>query len=213
MFPYHQQECSASRIRSQQGSSVPARPVLWQKIRKGRGSGNSEKPSKCEAEDTRRLQSAMERLDVRSLHSEAMLAEGLRIANNLETSLRRPAERSRSALVVTIVRSTAATYTQQSLAALFKSDRVLMASLPTPRVVVGPPTYELHSLGWKAFQQLCVSVAAEVWGQTVQGFFDSHDGGRDRAFYGTWTSTKGDMRPSKAVSQCSASSRRSRAAA
>lgn len=46
--------------------------------------------------------------------------------------------------------------------------------------------YELHSLGWKAFQQLCVSVVSEVWGQTVQGFHDSHDGGRDGAFYGTW---------------------------
>jgi ABC-type uncharacterized transport system substrate-binding protein len=35
------------------------------------------------------------------------------------------------------------------------------------------PTYELHSLGWKAFQQLCDSIAGEIWGQVVQGFFDS----------------------------------------
>ncbi|MGY3131084.1 hypothetical protein ACVWZM_001766 [Bradyrhizobium sp. USDA 4501] len=47
-------------------------------------------------------------------------------------------------------------------------------------------------MGWKAFQQLRVSVASEIWGQTVQGFFDSHDGGRDGAFYGTWTSNKGE---------------------
>jgi len=47
-------------------------------------------------------------------------------------------------------------------------------------------TYELHSLGWKAFQNLCVTVVSEIWGQTVQSFFDSHDGGRDGAFQGIW---------------------------
>ena len=47
-------------------------------------------------------------------------------------------------------------------------------------------TYELHSLGWKAFQNLCVTIASEVWGQTVQSFFDSRDGGRDGAFHGEW---------------------------
>jgi hypothetical protein len=62
--------------------------------------------------------------------------------------------------------------------------------------------YELHSLGWKAFQQLCVSVAAEVWGQTVQGFFDSQDGGRDGAFYGTWTSSKGETFAGSFTVQC-----------
>ena len=68
-----------------------------------------------------------------------------------------------------------------------------MTSLPPPTVLASPPTYELHSLGWKAFQQLCVSVASQLWGQTVQGFFDSHDGGRDGAFYGTWTPNKGEI--------------------
>jgi len=63
-------------------------------------------------------------------------------------------------------------------------------------------TYELHSLGWKAFQQLCVSVAAEVWGQTVQGFFDSHDGGRDGAFYGSWTSKQGESFTGNFTVQC-----------
>src|SRR6516164_3260764 len=63
-----------------------------------------------------------------------------------------------------------------------------MSPLPAATVIASAPTYELHSLGWKAFQQLCVSVAADVWGQTDQGFFDSQDGGRDGAFYGNWTS-------------------------
>ena len=47
-------------------------------------------------------------------------------------------------------------------------------------------TYELHSLGWRAFQELCGYVASEIWGQTVQVFSDTNDGGRDGAFYGTW---------------------------
>jgi hypothetical protein len=69
-------------------------------------------------------------------------------------------------------------------------------------VHAGPPTYELHSLGWKAFQQLCLSVVAEVWGQTVQGFFDSNDGGRDGAFYGTWTSKEGQTFEGSFTVQC-----------
>jgi len=48
------------------------------------------------------------------------------------------------------------------------------------------PCFELHTLGWKAFQNLAATIISEVFGQTVQGFFDSRDGGRDGAFYGTW---------------------------
>jgi hypothetical protein len=73
---------------------------------------------------------------------------------------------------------------------------------PTATVVAHPTTYQLYSLGWKAFQQLCVSVAAEVWGQTVQGFFDSRDGGRDGAFYGSWTSIKGETFTGSFTVQC-----------
>lgn len=50
----------------------------------------------------------------------------------------------------------------------------------------GVPTYELHTLGWRAFQNLCATVLREVWGQTVQSFADTQDGGRDGAFYGIW---------------------------
>jgi hypothetical protein len=50
----------------------------------------------------------------------------------------------------------------------------------------GVPEFELHTLGWRAFQDLCAAVLREVWGQSVQPFADSRDGGRDGAFYGTW---------------------------
>jgi energy-coupling factor transporter ATP-binding protein EcfA2 len=63
-------------------------------------------------------------------------------------------------------------------------------------------TYELHSLGWKAFQNLCVSLAGEVWGQTVQGFFDSRDGGRDGAFHGTWAPKAGESFEGSFTAQC-----------
>lgn len=50
------------------------------------------------------------------------------------------------------------------------------------------PTYELHTLGWKAFQDLCVSVAQECLNRPVQFFLPSKDGGRDGAFVGSWAS-------------------------
>lgn len=48
-------------------------------------------------------------------------------------------------------------------------------------------TYELHTLGWKAFQQLCSTVLSSILGQTVQSFSEVNDGGRDLAYYGTWS--------------------------
>ncbi|MFC1626210.1 hypothetical protein ACFL19_00760 [Pseudomonadota bacterium] len=63
-------------------------------------------------------------------------------------------------------------------------------------------TYELHSLGWKAFQNLCTTVMGEVWGQVVQGFFDSHDGGRDGAFHGTWEQVNGESFHGAFTAQC-----------
>lgn len=62
--------------------------------------------------------------------------------------------------------------------------------------------YALHSLGWKAFQNLCVTLVAEIWGQQVQGFFDSHDGGRDGAFHGTWTDKDGTCFDGSFTVQC-----------
>ena len=46
--------------------------------------------------------------------------------------------------------------------------------------------YELQSLGWKAFQDLCSTIISEVLGQTVQVFLPTKDGGRDGAFHGIW---------------------------
>ncbi len=46
--------------------------------------------------------------------------------------------------------------------------------------------YDLHDLGWSAFQQLCLTITSEVLGQTVESFLDSGDGGRDGAFTGSW---------------------------
>jgi hypothetical protein len=50
----------------------------------------------------------------------------------------------------------------------------------------GPPTFELHTLGWRSFQDLCAAVLREVWDQSAQPFADTRDAGRDGAFYGSW---------------------------
>lgn len=63
-------------------------------------------------------------------------------------------------------------------------------------------TYELHSLGWKAFQNLCSTIVAEIWGQTIQTFFDSHDGGRDGAFYGEWVASSSELYSGSFTVQC-----------
>ena len=46
--------------------------------------------------------------------------------------------------------------------------------------------FALHPLGWKAFQDLCVTILKAILGQTVPHFFDSRDGGRDGTFSGVW---------------------------
>ncbi len=71
-----------------------------------------------------------------------------------------------------------------------------------PKVHAAEVTYELHSLGWKAFQNLCVTITGEVWGQIVQSFFDSHDGGRDGAFHGTWMPKTGESFHGTFTAQC-----------
>ena len=48
-------------------------------------------------------------------------------------------------------------------------------------------SYDLHKLGWKAFQDLCIEVAEEVLQRPVQTFLPSSDAGRDGAFIGRWT--------------------------
>lgn len=52
-------------------------------------------------------------------------------------------------------------------------------------------SYELHSLGWKAFQDLCITITSDILEQIVQKFSPVKDGGRDGAFHGTWNMRTG----------------------
>jgi hypothetical protein len=60
---------------------------------------------------------------------------------------------------------------------------------------------DLAPLGWKAFQDLCVAIAAEVLGRPVQIFLPARDGGRDGAFIGTWSGAPDDP-TAKSTIQC-----------
>jgi hypothetical protein len=62
--------------------------------------------------------------------------------------------------------------------------------------------YELHTLGWRDFQSLCLTITREILGQTVQSFLDSRDGGRDGAFAGTWDVAGGEQLRGSFVIQC-----------
>lgn len=64
------------------------------------------------------------------------------------------------------------------------------------------PDFQLHTLGWKEFQRLCATVLGDVWGQPIQTFFDSNDGGRDGAFHGTWSPTPGAELAGSFTVQC-----------
>lgn len=72
----------------------------------------------------------------------------------------------------------------------------------TSKVQAAEVTYELHSLGWKAFQNLCITIVADVWGQVVQSFLDSRDGGRDGAFRGSWKPAGGESFKGSFTVQC-----------
>lgn len=67
--------------------------------------------------------------------------------------------------------------------------------------------YDLHRLGWNSFQQLCLTLAREVLGQTVQSFLDSNDAGRDGAFAGSWTPAPAQQLSGNFVIQCKFSSK------
>lgn len=68
-------------------------------------------------------------------------------------------------------------------------------------------TFDLHRLGWHAFQRLCLTVVREILGQTVQSFLDVNDGGRDGAFTGTWKQHHGETLSGMFVIQCKFTSR------
>ena len=73
-----------------------------------------------------------------------------------------------------------------------------------------PISFDLHKLGWKAFQDLVGHIFDEVMGQTFQQFADGPDGGRDGAFYGQWTSDKGEALSGSFTIQCKHTSKSNR---
>ena len=62
--------------------------------------------------------------------------------------------------------------------------------------------HDLHVLGWQSFQQLCLTITREILGQTVESFLNSHDGGRDGAFTGTWRTDAQEDLKGPFVIQC-----------
>jgi energy-coupling factor transporter ATP-binding protein EcfA2 len=68
--------------------------------------------------------------------------------------------------------------------------------------------YDLHSLGWFGFQELCNSIAREVLGQTAMAFLESADGGRDGCFSGKWQNASGENYNGEFVIQCKFKTRR-----
>ena len=67
--------------------------------------------------------------------------------------------------------------------------------------------YDLHNLGWHSFQQLCLTIARDILGQTVESFLDANDGGRDGAFVGSWNPTGHENISGHFVIQCKFTSR------
>lgn len=68
--------------------------------------------------------------------------------------------------------------------------------------------YELHKLGWHSFQQLCIAICREIFGQTVEMFLNSADGGRDGAFTGLWKDGDAVHLCGRFVIQCKFTSKR-----
>lgn len=68
--------------------------------------------------------------------------------------------------------------------------------------------YDLFSLGWHSFQQLCLTITRETLGQTVEAFLDSSDAGKDGAFTGTWQPAKREALSGRFVIQCKFTSKR-----
>jgi hypothetical protein len=87
-------------------------------------------------------------------------------------------------------------------------DLLNMRTKPTPStrtsstVQAAEVSFELHTLGWRDFQNLCGTILREVWGQNMQSFCSTHDGGRDGAFTGTLTQTSKQTLSGRSVIQC-----------
>jgi hypothetical protein len=63
-------------------------------------------------------------------------------------------------------------------------------------------SFDLHKLGWKAFEDLVVCIYRDVMGQTFQSFADGADGGRDGAFHGEWSPLGGEKMSGSFTVQC-----------
>src|ERR1700691_1234759 len=64
------------------------------------------------------------------------------------------------------------------------------------------PDFALHTLGWKAFQDLVGVICSDVLGQTFQQFLPSKDAGRDGAFCGTWKLSSKEALAGSFTAQC-----------
>lgn len=60
---------------------------------------------------------------------------------------------------------------------------------------MAPLDYNLHTIGWRAFQDLCAVVLQRVLGQAFHTFADSNDAGRDGAFQGMWAAPSDTPHP------------------
>ena len=72
---------------------------------------------------------------------------------------------------------------------------------------MGVVDFQLHRLGWKDFQHLCLMITRTVLGQTVVSFLETNDAGRDGAFEGRWKSQSGQTYAGNFVIQCKHTSR------
>jgi hypothetical protein len=70
------------------------------------------------------------------------------------------------------------------------------------------PSLALHTLGWKAFQDLCAQVCAEVLGTTVSIYREAQDGGQDAVFLTKKQDGNGGV--TEATIQCKFSSKAER---
>lgn len=74
--------------------------------------------------------------------------------------------------------------------------------------VIPSISFDLHKLGWKAFEDLVACILREIWGQTFQTFAEGVDGGRDGAFYGEWFTQKAEKISGSFTVQCKHTSKR-----
>ena len=77
-----------------------------------------------------------------------------------------------------------------------------------PAAQAGNVTFDLHTLGWEAFQNLCGHIGREILGQTVTVFSPSNDAGQDGAFQGIWQKAKEEVYSGRFVMQCKFTSQR-----